>query len=364
MRQLAPSHLEAKLFFDGTVDIARYDKVKYPIFDGFTTQQLSYFWQPEEVDIFRDAKDFKGLTPAEQFIFTSVLFRQIKLDSEQGRSPVLAFGPIVSLPEMETWLSTWQFSENIHSRSYTHIIRNVYPDPTKVFDQINDIPVLTELGQEISKYYDELMLHNVKREAARNGFKVEYDEFEHKKSFWRAVIAVNALEGIRFYASFACSWAFAETKRMEGNAKIIKLIARDEALHLGSTQQLVKILPKDDPDFTIIRDELYDESIEIMKKTVEQEVDWARYIMQHGSMLGLSEEILIEYVNWIGNRRMQGIGLPQIFDAGKTNPLPWTQKWISGQDVQQAPQEVAVISYVTGSIEQDITPEFLKTLRI
>ena len=208
------------------------------------------------------------------------------------------------------------------------------------------------------------MLHNVKREAARNGFKVEYDEFEHKKSFWRAVIAVNALEGIRFYASFACSWAFAETKRMEGNAKIIKLIARDEALHLGSTQQLVKILPKDDPDFAIIRDELYDESIEIMKKTVEQEVDWARYIMQHGSMLGLSEEILIEYVNWIGNRRMQGIGLPQIFDAGKTNPLPWTQKWISGQDVQQAPQEVAVISYVTGSIEQDITPEFMKTLRL
>lgn len=347
------SHLERNCFFDEAVDVARYDKVKYPQFEKLTEKQLGFFWRPEEVDLSRDGKDFKALTEHEQHIFTSNLKRQILLDSVQGRAPSLAFLPICSLPELETWIQTWTFSETIHSRSYTHIIRNVYSDPSKIFDEMLEVPEILDCADDISKYYDELIKWN--------NFAFDpgefYNEYEHKKALWLCLNAVNALEGVRFYVSFACSWAFAEVKKMEGNAKIIKLIARDENVHLASTQQLLKILPKEDPDFTRIQEETRDECISMFYRVVDQEKSWASYLFQNGSMIGLNEQLLCEYVDHIAAKRMGNIGL-----NGKpgANPLPWTQKWISGSDVQVAPQETEITSYVIGGVKKDVDENTFK----
>ena len=244
-------------FFDQSVSIARYDKQKYPWLEKLTDRQLGFFWRPEEIEIYKDSKDFKELTEHEQHIFTSNLKRQILLDSVQGRAPTMAFGPICSLPELETWITTWTFSETIHSRSYTHIIRNIYPNPSKIFDEITDIEEIVDCAKDISKYYDKLIeLNSIKEKWIYDVNKgVIFDKYMHKKALWLALMSVNILEGIRFYVSFACSWAFAELKKMEGNAKIIKLIARDENLHLAGTQQLLKALVKEDEDFSRIKEE-------------------------------------------------------------------------------------------------------------
>ena len=334
-------------FFGEPVNIARYDKQRYSIFEKLTDKQLGFFWRPEEVDLSRDSKDFKGFTENEKHIFTSNLKRQILLDSVQGRAPSLAFLPICSLPELETWIQTWAFSETIHSRSYTHIIRNVYSDPSRVFDEMLDIQEIADCAQDISKYYDELIAFN-------SNMRYNYD---HKKVLWLCLNAVNALEGVRFYVSFACSWAFAEVKKMEGNAKIIKLIARDENVHLASTQQLLKILPKEDPDFARIQEETRDECISMFYRVVEQEKSWASYLFQNGSMIGLNEELLCQYVDHIAAKRMGAIGL-----NGKpgANPLPWTQKWISGSEVQVAPQETEITSYVIGGVKKDVDENTFK----
>lgn len=351
-----------KAFFDGPVTIARYDKQKYNFLEKLTDKQLGFFWRPEEIDVSRDSKDFKALTTHEKHIFTSNLKRQILLDSVQGRAPVLAFGPICSLPELETWLTTWTFFETIHSRSYTHIIRNVYSDPSKVFDEMMDIQEIADCAGDISKYYDDLVAENNTRECGGNdcfSYNHERDAYNHKKLLWLCLNAVNALEGIRFYVSFACSWAFAELKKMEGNAKIIKLIARDENLHLASTQQLLKVLPADDPDFATIAEETKEECANIFVNAVNQEKAWAHYLFKDGSMIGLNETLLSDYIEWIANKRMTAIGLPTSYKGG-SNPLPWTQKWISGSDVQVAPQETEITSYVVGGVKKDVTSESFK----
>jgi ribonucleoside-diphosphate reductase beta chain len=274
----------------------------------------------------------------------------------QGRAPVLAFGPICSLPELETWITTWTFFETIHSRSYTHIIRNIYSDPSKVFDEMMDIAEIADCAKDISKYYDDLILD-------ANAWVHRFDErpgmWDLKTSLWLCLNAVNALEGIRFYVSFACSWAFAELKKMEGNAKIIKFIARDENLHLASTQQLIKILVKDDPDFAKIAEETKDECVDIFIKAANQEKAWANYLFKDGSMIGLNEKLLSDYVDWITHKRMTSIGLPSPFKGG-SNPLPWTQKWISGSDVQVAPQETQITSYLVGGVTKDVTEDSFK----
>ena len=256
--------VENDAFIDasGGVTIARFDKQKHSVFEKITDKQLGFFWRPEEIDVSRDSKDFRDLSDHEQHIFTSNLKRQILLDSVQGRAPSVSFLPVVSIPELETWIETWSFIETIHSRSYTHIIRNVYPNPSDVFDNMLDIKEILECGNSISKYYDELIkLNNNGRENV----------YEHKKALWMCLLAANALEGIRFYVSFACSWAFAELKKMEGNAKIIKLIARDENVHLASTQQMLKILPQDDKDYVKIAKELKEECTQMFLDAVEQE---------------------------------------------------------------------------------------------
>lgn len=349
-------HMQVRAFFDDAPTIARYDRQKYPFLEKLTDKQLGFFWRPEEVDIFKDAKDFKGLTTHEQHIFTSNLKRQILLDSVQGRAPTVAFGPICSLPELENWILTWAFSESIHSRSYTHIIRNVYPDPSKVFDEITDIQEIIDCAQDISKYYDELINFNNK---INQDVKINYSSYEHKKALWLTLMSVNVLEGVRFYVSFACSWAFAELKKMEGNAKIIKFIARDENLHLAGTQQLLKVLPTDDPDFAKIAEECKEESIKLFVDAVNQEKEWANYLFKDGSMIGLNEKLLSDYIEWIANKRMTAVGLPSPYKGG-SNPLPWTQKWISGAEVQVAPQETEITSYVVGGVKKDVTNDTFK----
>lgn len=357
----ASNDINKNLFFDEPVTIARYDRQKYPWLEKLVVQQTGFFWMPTEVDLTRDSKDFKNLTVHEQHIFTSNLKRQILLDSVQGRAPSLAFLPICSLPELENWIQVWSFNETIHSRSYTHIIRNIYPNPSIIFDEITSISEIVDCSKDISKYYDDLIDKN----SATNYFHGEtpFLEHRHKKALWLALMSVNVLEGIRFYVSFACSWAFAELKKMEGNAKIIKLICRDENLHLAGTQQLLRALPVDDPDFAKIRDETKEECIAMFLAAAEQEKKWAEYLFKDGSMIGLNKTLLCDYVEWITNRRLTALGLPLQFKTG-SNPLPWTQQWISGGDVQVAPQEVELSSYIIGGIKQDITTDVLKGLSL
>ena len=354
-------HTTSLAFLDpqGGVGMQRYDTLKYRQFDKLTDKQLGFFWRPEEVDVLRDAKDFKDLTPWEQHIFTSNLKRQILLDSVQGRSPNLAFLPLVSLPELETWIETWAFNETIHSRSYTHIIRNVYNDPSKIFDEMFEINNIMDCANDITKYYDDLIEYSnwyqvlgVGKHTV-NGKEVVVDLYELKKRLWLAINSVNALEGVRFYVSFACSWAFAELKKMEGNAKIIKLIARDENVHLGFTQTLLKLLPQDDSDYAKIKIETQQEVVDMFESAVSQEEAWADYLFKDGSMIGLNKQLLCDYVEWIAHKRMTAIGVPNHYKGG-SNPLPWTQKWIAGADVQVAPQETEITSYVIGGTKQDV----------
>lgn len=361
-------HTKALAFMDpaGAVAIQRYDTMKYKQFDKLTDKQLGFFWRPEEVDVLRDANDFKLLTEHERHIFTSNLKRQILLDSVQGRAPVEAFGPLVCLPELEAWIQTWTFSETIHSRSYTHIIRNVYSNPSVVFDGMMDIGEIMDCAGDISKCYDELIeltsYYNLLGEGTHtvNGKKITIDKYEIKKLLYKTLMSVNILEGVRFYVSFACSWAFAELKKMEGNAKIIKLIARDENLHLASTQSLLKILPKDDPDYIKIAKETEAECIQMFVDAVDQEKAWAEYLFKDGSMIGLNTQLLSDYIEWIASKRMTAVGLKSPYSVSQANPLPWTQKWISGAEVQVAPQETEISSYIVGGVKQDVSEDTFK----
>lgn len=364
-------HTKNLAFLDpgGSLGMQRYDVLKYRQFDKLTDKQLGFFWRPEEIDVLRDAKDFRDLTEYEQHIFTANLKRQILLDSVQGRSPNLAFLPIVTLPELETWIETWAFSETIHSRSYTHIIRNIYSDPSLVFNDMLNISEIIQCGHNIGQYYDDLLKYSQWYQLLGagqhecDGTKFEITEYELKKRLWLCLASVNILEGIRFYVSFACSWAFAELKKMEGNAKIIKLIARDENLHLAGTQQLMKLLPLDDKDYVQIKQECETEVIAMFEAAIQQEKEWAHYLFKDGSMIGLNESLLCDYVEWIGHKRMTALGLTSQHRGG-SNPLPWTAKWIAGADVQVAPQETEITSYVIGGTRQDVTQDTLRSLSL
>ncbi len=355
--------LTEPMFFGQPVNVARYDQQKYPIFEQLIEKQLSFFWRPEEIDVSKDRMDFANLPEHEQHIFLSNLKYQTLLDSIQGRSPNVVLLPLVSLPELETWIETWSFSETIHSRSYTHIIRNVMTDPSVVFDDIVVNPHIVQRATDIAKYYDELyelsQLYNLFGESTQsiNGKTVTISLAELKKKLYLCLVAVNALEAIRFYVSFACSFAFAERKLMEGNAKIIKLIARDEALHLNGTQHILNILQsgKDDPEMVEIAQACQSEAIAIFQAAAEQEKAWAKYLFKDGSMIGLNENILVQYVEYITNLRMEAISMPSVFADSKTNPIPWINAWLSSDNVQVAPQESEITSYLVGQIDAELS---------
>ncbi|MGP5229765.1 class Ia ribonucleoside-diphosphate reductase subunit beta [Psychrobacter celer] len=355
--------LTEPMFFGQPVNVARYDQQKHPIFEQLIEKQLSFFWRPEEVDVSRDRIDFNNLSSHEQHIFLSNLKYQTLLDSIQGRSPNVVLLPLVSIPELETWIETWSFSETIHSRSYTHIIRNIVNDPGVIFDDIMQNEHILQRASDIAQYYDDLYrssqlyslygagTHNI------NGEQITVDLKSLKKQMYLCIMAVNVLEAIRFYVSFACSFAFAERKLMEGNAKIIKLIARDEALHLTGTQHMINLMRngRDDPEMVEIAEACYEESIEIFRKAAEQEKQWAGYLFKDGSMIGLNKDILCQYIEYITNLRMEAVGLPAAFPNSKSNPIPWINTWLSSDNVQVAPQETEISSYLVGQIDSDLS---------
>lgn len=352
--------LEQPMFFGATPNTARYDINKYQVFDKITDNMLGYFWRPEEIDLSKDSKDFKDLTDHERHIFISNLQRQILLDSIQGRSPNVAMLPFVSLPELETLIETWSFFETIHSRSYTYLIQNVFSNPGEVFDEIMKIPKIVDDAKKITKHYDDFIEYgswfNLLGNGVHtiNGKTIELTVTELKRRFYLMMVSINILEGIRFYVSFACSWAFAQQQhRMEGNAKIIKLICRDENLHLGITQNIIKKLPTDDPDFMPIIEECQDIVVQMYKDAVQDEKDWAAYLFKDGSMLGLNEQLLCDYIEFMANRRMKSLGLSMLYKQ-PNDPLSWTKHWINSEAVQVAPQETEQTSYIVGAIAQDV----------
>ncbi|QQX78319.1 ribonucleotide-diphosphate reductase subunit beta [Shewanella sp. KX20019] len=349
------------MFLGQSVNVARYDQQKYEVFEKLIEKQLSFFWRPEEVDVSKDKIDYAALPAHEKHIFISNLKYQTLLDSIQGRSPNVAFLPLVSLPELETWIETWSFSETIHSRSYTHIIRNIVNDPSIVFDDIVQNEEILKRATDIAAYYDKLIklsqafhLHGEGNHQI-DGEVIEVTKREIKKALYLCMVSVNVLEAIRFYVSFACSFAFAERNVMEGNAKIIRLIARDEALHLNSTQHILKIMHagKDDPEMAEIAKECEQTAIDIFVKAAEQEKEWAKYLFKDGSMIGLNETILCQYVEYITNERMKAVNFESPY-AEQTNPLPWMKNWLESDAVQVAPQEVEVSSYLVGQIDASI----------
>jgi ribonucleoside-diphosphate reductase beta chain len=351
------------MFFGNPLGVQRYDGFKYPIFDKLTQQQLGYFWRPEEISLQKDRADYHTLRSEQKHIFTSNLKYQILLDSVQGRGPGMAFTPYCSLPELEACMKVWEFMEMIHSRSYTYIIKNIYSDPTEVFDTILNNEKILERAASVTGAYDDFINSaqgygnsNLWIHAMEGAGTAREERLEIKRKLYRAIANVNILEGIRFYVSFACSFAFGELKLMEGSAKIISLISRDENQHLVITQNILnKWREGDDPEMQQIAKEEQDWVISAFQKCVDEEKKWAEYLFKDGSMIGLNDKLLWSYVEWIANRRMKSIGIKPIYDvSAKNNPLPWTEHWISSKGLQVAPQETEVESYVVGGIKQDV----------
>ena len=345
--------LKQPMFFGEEPNTQRFDQQKYPVFEKLNQQQLGFFWRPEEVSLQKDRNDYLQLSEAQKFIFTSNLKYQTMLDSVQGRGPCLAFLPFCTNPELEGAIVAWDFMETIHSRSYTYIIKNLYANPADVFDTIIEDKKIEERSKAVTEAYDKLI---------NLGYKYQLDPksvdmYELKKALWLALVTVNVLEGLRFYVSFACSFAFGELKLMEGSAKILSLIARDESQHLAMSQQIIKayLTKENDKVMNKVIKDTQKDVYKIYDDAVQQEKDWASYLFSKGSMIGLSEKLLHQYVEYIANRRLRAIGLNPIYDiSSRTNPLPWTQHWLSSRGQQNAPQETEIESYVIGGIKQDI----------
>ncbi len=369
-----PTPVDSKtqpMFFGQPLGIQQYTSFKYPVFDKLTQTQLSFFWRPDEVSLQKDRSDYQTLRPEQKHIFTSNLKYQVMLDSVQGRGPSMAFLPYCSLPELESAMEVWGFMEMIHSRSYTHIIKNLYPDPDAVFSTILGDEKILSRAASVTASYDDFISNARQYEnewplAQEGAGQFRDNRYEVKRKLFRAMMNVNILEGIRFYVSFACSFAFGENKLMEGSAKIISLIARDENQHLVLTQNIInKWKAGDDPEMANIYEEEKEHSRRMFENCVNEEKAWAKYLFKDGSLIGLSEQLLYKYVEWICNRRMKAIGLAPLYDVpAATNPLPWTEHWLKSKGVQVAPQETEVESYIIGGINQDIKEDAFSEFKL
>jgi ribonucleoside-diphosphate reductase beta chain len=328
-------------FGNDGMSLQRYDKFKYPGFFELFKNQINSFWLPEEVDLSKDRLDYKSLTDNEKFIFTSNLKYQILLDSIQSRGIPNLTEDLSNL-EVEAFCSAWAFFETIHSYAYTFIIKNVYHSPGEVFDNtLNDEEILKR-ASSVTKYYDDLI----------NSFGET--EYEKKKKLYLTLMSVNILEGIRFYVSFACSYAFAQNGKMEGNAKIISLINKDENLHLGFTQKMLRDLRnREDEGFQDIVRELESVVTKMFKDAAEEEMQWADYLFKDGSMLGLNADILKQYMMFLCNQRMKAIDLDPIFEK-VNNPINWINAWTNSGGVQVAPQESEIESYNKAAVKSDL----------
>jgi ribonucleoside-diphosphate reductase beta chain len=362
--QVPNNALLEPMFLGNSVNVSRYDQQRFIAFEKLIEKQLSFFWRPEEIDVSKDRSDWQSLTPSEKHIFISNLKYQTLLDSMAARSVNAMFLPLVSLPEVETWIETWAFSETIHSRSYTHILRNLFSDPSEIFDDIVVNPAILKRASSISKYFDAVIITTQLLQSQGDGTyevdgkMIEVSTRKLKERLYLAVCSVNALEAIRFYVSFACSFAFAERELLEGNAKIIKLIARDEALHLTGTQHILNnwLSGRDDPEMKIISQEMKEQGLQIFLDVVDQEKEWAQYLFKDGSMIGLNAAILNQYIEYISNQRLTAIGFDAPFDI-KCNPLPWMNAYLVSDNVQVAPQETEISSYLVGQVDSSVSSD-------
>jgi len=358
------NYLKNPIFFGEELNTQRYDDFKYPIFDKLTQRQLGYFWRPEEVSLQKDRNDYNELSKAHKHIFTSNLKYQTLLDSVQGRGPAIALLPFVTIPELEACIIAWDFMETIHSRSYTYMIKNLYSDPTKVFDTILGDEKILARAESVTKRYDEFIEYANRWKLNKNR---KQDDYELHRKLYLTLISINILEGLRFFVSFACTFAFGELKLMEGSAKIISLIARDESVHLGITQHMIKAYQKTENNKVMLKvmKDCEDEVYQMYKDASQEEKEWAEYLFLHGSMIGLSTELLGQYVEYTTNKRLRAIGLNPIYDiSSRNNPLPWTTHWLSSKGQQNAPQETEIESYVIGGIKQDIEDDTFKGFKL
>jgi len=354
-------YLNRKMFLDpaGPVTIQRFEEVKYNKIANFETTARGFFWVPEEISLTKDASDFKDASDAVKHIFTSNLLRQTALDSMQGRGPVQVFTPCVSLPELETLMLNWGFFEsNIHSRSYSHIIRNIYSVPKDVFNTIHDTEEIVGMASSIGRYYDALHVINCRKEL--NPDKVS--EKEHIKAIWLALHASYALEAFRFMVSFATSLAMVENRIFIGNGNIISLILQDELLHKGWTAFLINQVVKEDPRFAQIKTECEAEVYEIYKDVIREEKDWATYLFKKGPVIGLNANILRDFVDYTAVDALKQIGIKYHATAPRTTPIPWFNKHTDISKKQSALQETESTNYVIGIMSDDLDFDQLPSL--
>lgn len=331
------------LFLGKDLGVQRYDVLKYPIFKDLDSRQMMNFWRPEEIELKKDRADFQTLTDNEKFIFTSNLKYQTMLDSVicRGVPTLLEF---VTNTELEACLMTWQFFEKIHSQSYSYIIQNVYSDSKDVFGGIYEDEQIVKRAKGAIQDYNNLMgMASDKNKPS-----------EIKKQIYMTIVSINILEAVRFYVSFICSFAFAENKKMIGNADIIKLIKRDEALHLYNTQEILKILnSNEDEGFVKVAKDCESKACEMFESAAQEEKEWASYLFKDGSIIGLNETVLHSYVDWLCHSRRKAIGLP--YENGFKNPIAgWTDPWMNSESVQVAPQEHEITSYKIGASKNDL----------
>ncbi|MDU8351218.1 class Ia ribonucleoside-diphosphate reductase subunit beta [Pseudomonas syringae pv. actinidiae] len=361
------NQLKETMFFGQPVNVARYDQSKFPIFLELAERQNSFFWRPHEIDVSKDRIFTENIEPHKLEIFLNNLKYQTLLDSIQGRAPAAALLSIVSLPELENWILTWTFSETIHSKSYTHIIKNLVNNPGVVFDDIVMDKEIRKRAVDISHYYDDLIdstkvyhlfgegIHSV------NGKKYDTRARTMKKRLYLLLHCINALEAVRFYVSFACTFAFGQEKIFMANTDIMRLIARDEALHLTGTQHMINILAsgQDDPEFVDIAIECKAEAQAIFESTVDQEKAWATYLFRNGGIVGLNEMILGQYVEFIAGQRMKAVGLDNPYNT-RENPIPWINLWLNSDKMQSAPQERENVAYLISQMNTSLDLQSLR----
>ncbi|AEM00888.1 ribonucleotide reductase beta subunit [Escherichia phage wV7] len=377
--------LKEPMFFGSGLGIARYDIQRHKVFEDLTEKQLSFFWRPEEVNLMMDAAQFNKLPQYQQNIFTNNLKYQSLLDSIQGRAPSAVLMSLISDPSLDTWVATWTFSETIHSRSYTHIMRNLYADPSKVFDEIVLDKAIMKRAESIGRYYDDVLDKTRIWENAKENFSYfaenEYDleaysnslthleecKRDLMKSLYLCLHVINALEAIRFYVSFACTFNFHKNMEiMEGNAKIMKFIARDEQLHLKGTQYIIRQLQlgTDGDEWVKIAKECEQEAVDIFMEVNRQEKDWAVHLFKDGDVPGLNTNSMWSFIDYLTVSRMKQCGLPcPITDAPVKHPYPWIREYLNSDNVQSAPQEVELSSYLVAQIDNDVDDKVMMSFK-
>lgn len=354
------NYLKRKMFLDpeGPVTVQRFEEVKYPKIAKFEELARGFFWVPEEISLTKDKIDHKDASDAVKHIFTSNLLRQTALDSIQGRAPSQVFSPVISIPELEALVSNWSFFEtNIHSKSYSHIIRNVYGVPKEEFNKIHDTDEIVKMAANIGRYYEELHKLNSKKELGR-----EVDVYDHKRAIWLALNASYALEALRFMVSFATSLAMVENKIYIGNGNIISLILQDELLHAEWTAWLINNVVEDDKDFAKLAKECEEEVYNMYLEVIKEEKDWAEYLFSKGVVIGLNASILKDFVDYTAYTRLKEIGIKYKEEHPRTSPIPWFNKHVNINKKQTALQESESTNYVIGVMGEAVTKEELPDL--